>query len=277
MSLTIASVFWGDLAARRAFREHGKTAYMAKFELRGVGPQAPPSTRVIGPVWEHRSLGADQDGQQQFTDALVVGQRGLSGDRTLEEQSAAEMARSLVDEFTIHALGMSSEGFGKGVWICAGKKPSKEETDSHRGRQAGWARYLVDYADQLWLTDKRRQVTGAPLFRKAAEWVGEDRDWVHTSSTAIAKTCPFCGQSTSAGAPVCRHCGRTHDPELMYRIEHELAAIDKRVKAKQAKLEQEAAKKAAEEKSQRDKDFSQRPSTMTKRDQMDEMQERIQR
>jgi hypothetical protein len=263
------------MKAVRSFREQGKSGYLTNFRLAGVGPQDPPSTRVIGPVWENIGLGEDQSGEAQYADALVVGQKGLSGDITLEDQSAREMAQCLLTEWTVHALGMTGEGYGKGVWICAGKKPSPDEINGNRERQAGWARFLVDYADSLWLTDKRQQVTRASLFREAATWVGEDRPWVHIASTATMKACPFCGQTTSAGAPVCRHCGRMHDPELMYEIEHKLKAVTQRVEAQQAKYEAAAAKEAAEAASQQSKDFSARSSTMKKSDKMAEMRERM--
>jgi len=149
-----------------------------------------------------------------------------------EEDSAREIADDLLNEWSHPAIGMGT-GLGPGIFICAGVTPTDEEIQPQLEKQIAWAQYIVDKADELWITGKRDEVKEG--HRKAALWLGRDREWAQVGRTQLlTKACPYCGTTISGAAPVCPTCHRVHDPNLMKEVEQRLGEIKARIKEVEA-------------------------------------------
>ena len=227
MSVVLASVYWGELKAFREFREPGMGGFHTSYILAGVPKLGdPPSTRTI-----HPAQSRDYAGEGRHFPRLVVPEESEVFESTEAEGdlSAKLIAGDLLNEF-----GQSIPGTpGKGVWICGGKKPTREEIDESTERQILLANYVIARMDRQWISHRRPSL---PLQREAANWIGEQREWLHATATATQKSCPFCSKPTPSSAPVCQHCDRVHDPVLMARVEQGLGPVDEVIAEMEKKM-----------------------------------------
>ena len=217
MSVTIASLYWGDLKTTRAFREPGEKGFHTVYFLAGVPVLGdPPSTRVI-----HPAQSRDYAGDGRYFPRLVVAGESEVFEST---ESEGDVSARLIADDIINEFGQSIPGTpGKGVWICGGDKPTPEEIEENTERQILLARYVVADHTRQWISNRK---PAGSFQRAAARWVGEQPEWLAAAAAAMLKPCPFCGKQTPASAPVCQECNRVHDKKLMQEREQGLGSVE---------------------------------------------------
>ncbi len=214
--VTIASVYWKELTTTRQYRQPGTRGFHTLYKIAGVPKQGePPATLAVNGAQELVYRG---DGMN--TPQLVLPQES---EVFATSESESDLSAKLIAGDLVNTWGSVSSGeFGRGVWLCAKALPSREELEENTTRQIEWARELVAHMDQQWMSTRR---PASPVYREAAEWLGEQREWQHATVTALLKNCPFCAKPTPTAAPKCQHCGEIHDPERFREIQQGLGGV----------------------------------------------------
>lgn len=229
-TVTIASVYWSDLKATREFWKAGTTprAFISDFRIPAVKRKTdPPNTIIVPACYQHVNIGG-KESRENWQDKLVLSDEQLLSSANPYLDSAKEVARDLISEWTHTAIDAGDRG-GPGIWVCAGDYPTEEEIKSALRRQSVWALYICALADKMWFNNQRLGITD--FYRNAAKWLGnEGYEWVNIDTSEVTmKTCPLCGKMTPVGFPVCQGCNMVHDQALMRKIQTEAPKVDEKL------------------------------------------------
>lgn len=222
---TIASVHWAALKAVRPYRAADENGHMTEFRIEGVRPGDPPATVRVQPCYAIEHIGGGR-----YTETLVLADEVRAKSAHPMRDSAKEVAKDIVNQWTQQTIGM--EGLGPGIWVCKLPfAPTKAEIEAMWEKQMAWSRFVVLKAEELWLKGERNAVAQTDFYRNAARHLGEENyEWCRNTSPMVGKMCPFCGRNTPAGVPICQHCDRVHDPALMKQVEEKLPQVQERLR-----------------------------------------------
>lgn len=137
---------------------------------------------------------------------------------------AEELAQSLVYDFLLSKIGSDdNQGPGlfwvKGTWTkedIAKKFP--ELLSIHKKRQEQWFLDQILVADTDWAR-KRSHLVITQDAKWAAEWLGQEREWlmsIDKITQVTSQTCKGCASVIPAAAIVCSQC-RTIQDEAKYK------------------------------------------------------------
>jgi hypothetical protein len=117
---------------------------------------------------------------------------------------ARDIADDLVLNWTGHVIGTDA-GFGPGVFVCQGDKPSQIELEGARLNQELYFEHLINQAEASFRANRFDEITDT--HRKAAIWMGrEGVEWLRPIRKVITKECPLCISQIPVKAVVCPNC-----------------------------------------------------------------------
>lgn len=127
----------------------------------------------------------------------------------IREESPLPLAQELVSGW--RSTLAAESGFGPGIGIIAGIRPTAEELADLRAQHVAWCRYLVNQADMFWAVPENRkrigdEHRGAAVFLKLQN--SPDHAWVRNLTPDSHKDCLFCGEAMKSTARGCGQCGK---------------------------------------------------------------------
>jgi hypothetical protein len=162
---------------------------------------------------------------QVFDSAQMITNTSLITDETSirpdmpAPQSAQVLAQSMILDWTSTpgATGSSSLGIG----VIAGPEPTAAELSDLIRKQESLFAQLVQIADDF---ERKGQAVNINNFhRKAAAWLGVDRDWHRGVTYTETKHCINCGEQIKARSRGCKECGTNL---VDYAIENDIPAAE---------------------------------------------------
>jgi len=157
-----------------------------------------------------RAAGKSGEAGEPYTLTRVEAHKAvmdLGDKRTLDVHITA---REVADDLCREINGDGGEESFFGVFVAAGKMPSKEELSRAGARLATFYRRLVAGADREW------ERSHSFLFindveRRAALHLGVEKDWFYQPRETVE--CPGCGEKIKPDVAVCKTCGAILDRE----------------------------------------------------------------
>lgn len=104
----------------------------------------------------------------------------------------------------------------QGVFIAAGKEPTKDELAAARQLLERYMAARVLEADQAWARGPQsaEAVIRPQIHHVCAEWMNlRDRAWLRGTDPQAQASCDACGSNVSSSAMVCKECGFILNPE----------------------------------------------------------------
>jgi ribosomal protein L32 len=95
-----------------------------------------------------------------------------------------------------------------GVFVAAGREPTREEIDAAEARLSEVAKRLVFEGDQEWARSHNYRLI-SDLHRRAVKQLGLEREWAYEPAPMIE--CPVCGERVRPHVAICKSCGAILD------------------------------------------------------------------